>query len=58
MHTGINTGLVVTGEVGQDEGHFWSIRQYHQCHISVERLAKAGEIFSGSGYQPSDGGAT
>jgi len=41
MHTGINTGLVVTGEVTVEKGILGSYRRYRKRSLTVVRTCKA-----------------
>ncbi len=41
MHTGINTGLVVTGEVDMGTWHSWCGRRHHQCGRAVKLSGKS-----------------
>lgn len=56
MHSGINTGLVVTGEVNLDQGTHGLTGDAINTAARLQGLAKAGEILVGYGtYRQSEG---
>jgi class 3 adenylate cyclase/tetratricopeptide (TPR) repeat protein len=56
MHTGINTGLVVTGEVDMEKGTYGVAGDTINLASRLSSLAKAGEILVGPGtYRQAEG---